>query len=86
MRACFSPNSARHCAPLSATPQTFAKTKINPGFDGAVAAMRPGERLVVIVPASLAYGRAGLYPPEVAVRRRFVVSPNALLVYEVEAE
>lgn len=60
------------------------KTKLNPGLDGAIAAMAPGERRLVIVPASLGYGRAGTYPPEVPGKRRFVVSPNALLVYEVE--
>ncbi|HTS31625.1 MAG TPA: peptidylprolyl isomerase [Bryobacteraceae bacterium] len=60
------------------------KTRINPGLDGVIAAMRPGERRVVIVPAALAYGRSGLYPPEVPGRRRFVISPNTLLVYDVE--
>jgi cyclophilin family peptidyl-prolyl cis-trans isomerase len=60
------------------------KTKINLGLDGVIAAMAPGERRVAIVPASLGYGRAGLYTPEVAGKRRLVISPNALLVYEVE--
>jgi cyclophilin family peptidyl-prolyl cis-trans isomerase len=60
------------------------KTKINLGLDSAIAAMAPGERRVVIVPAALGYGRAGLYTPEVPGKRRFVVSPNAMLVYEVE--
>lgn len=67
-------------------PASFAKTKINSGFDGAVAAMHPGERLVAIVPAPMAYGRAGLYTPEVPGKRRFIISPNALLVYEIEAQ
>jgi peptidylprolyl isomerase len=61
------------------------KTKINAGLDGAIAAMKPGERRVLIVPAALGYGRAGLYRPEVAGQRRFVISPDVLLVYEVEA-
>jgi cyclophilin family peptidyl-prolyl cis-trans isomerase len=60
------------------------KTKLNAGLDGAIAAMQPGERRVVIVPAAIGYGRAGLYPPETPGKRRFVVSPNALLVYDVE--
>jgi len=71
------------------TPQPFnidpGKTRLNPGLDSVIAAMHPGERLVAIVPASQGYGRAGSYPPEVPGKRRFVVSPNALLVYEVEA-
>jgi cyclophilin family peptidyl-prolyl cis-trans isomerase len=60
------------------------KTKINAGLDPVVAAMQPGERLVAIVPAPLAYGRSGFYPPETPGRRRFVISPHAMLVYELE--
>jgi cyclophilin family peptidyl-prolyl cis-trans isomerase len=67
-------------------PQAFPfGTKINPGFDSGVAGMAPGERRVIVVPAASAYGRAGSYTPEVPGKRRFVVSPNAMLVYEVEA-
>ena len=40
---------------------------------------------MIVVPAAAGYGRAGHYAPEVPGRRRFVVSPNAMLVYEVEA-
>jgi cyclophilin family peptidyl-prolyl cis-trans isomerase len=69
-------------------PQAFpyepGKTKLNPGLDSVLATMEPGERRIVIVPAAQAYGRAGLYPPEVKGQRRFVVSPNVLLVYDVE--
>ncbi len=72
------------------TPRVFAfeigKTKINPGLDGVIAGMRPGERKLAVVPAALGYGRTGSYPPEVPGHRRFVVSPHALLVYEVEVE
>jgi cyclophilin family peptidyl-prolyl cis-trans isomerase len=60
------------------------KTKINPGLDGVIATMLPGEQRIVIVPAKLGYGRAGLYTPEVPGKRRLVINPNALLVYEVE--
>jgi cyclophilin family peptidyl-prolyl cis-trans isomerase len=60
-------------------------TKINAGFDAGVIGMAAGERRVIVVPAAMGYGKAGLYTPEVSGRRRFVVSPNALLVYEVEA-
>jgi peptidylprolyl isomerase len=71
-------------------PQVFTidpgKSKIGPNgiLDGIVADMQPGERRLIIVPASLGYGRAGLYPPEIPGRRRFVISPNAMLVYDVE--
>jgi hypothetical protein len=60
------------------------KSKINPGLDAVIGAMSPGDRKTVIVPASLAYGKAGTYPPEVPGKRRFVVSPNAMVVYQVE--
>ncbi len=70
------------------SPKVFAfapgKTRLNPGLDGVLATMQPGERRRVIVPAAEGYGRAGLYPPESPGTRRFVVSPNALLVYDVE--
>ena len=67
-------------------PYEAGKTKINPGLDGVIAGMRPGERKLAIIPSELGYGRAGTYPPEIHGQRRFVVSPNALLVYEVEVE
>jgi peptidylprolyl isomerase len=60
------------------------KTKLNPGLDGVIGGMSPGERKTVVLPAALAYGKAGTYPPEVPGKRRFAVSPNAMLVYEVE--
>ena len=70
------------------SPQVFTvepgKTKLNSGLDSAIATMQPGERWTVIVPASLGYGRGGLYTPETPGKRRFVISPNALLVYDVE--
>jgi peptidylprolyl isomerase len=62
----------------------IGKTKINPGLDAVIASMAPGERRIVIVPAESGYGRAGAYPPEIAGKRRFVISPNTLLVYDVE--
>ncbi len=61
-----------------------AKTKVNAGFDSNVANLRAGERRVLVIPAAQAYGRAGLYTPEVAGQKRFIISPYALLVYEVE--
>jgi len=67
-------------------PHTFEPKKINPGLDGVLAKMRAGERTIVIVPAAQAYGRAGFYPPEIPGKRRFVISPYTLLVYDVEAE
>jgi peptidylprolyl isomerase len=65
-------------------PYEVGKTKINPGLDSVIAGMRPGERKLAIVPAPLGYGRTGAYTPQLPGQRRFVVSPNMLLVYEVE--
>lgn len=59
-------------------------TTVNPGLDGVLAEMAPGERRVVVVPAAAGYGMSGLYPPEVPGEPRFIISPGALLVYEVE--
>jgi peptidylprolyl isomerase len=61
------------------------KTKINPGLDGVIGGMSPGERKVVVVRASLGYGKAGWYETEVAGKRRFAISPNSMIVYEVDA-
>lgn len=60
-------------------------TKLIPGLERVVATMHAGDRRTVIVPAAQGYGRGGLYPPEVKGQPRFVISPNALLVYDLEA-
>ena len=59
-------------------------TKINPGLDAAISAMKAGEKRTVIVPASLGYGTDGFYAVQRPNEKRFVISPNTLLVYEVE--
>jgi peptidylprolyl isomerase len=70
-------------------PQTFTfvpgTTRITPGLDSVLVTMRPGERRVVVVPADLAYGPGGLYRPEIPGQPRFVISPNTLIAYDVEA-
>jgi cyclophilin family peptidyl-prolyl cis-trans isomerase len=60
-----------------------AKTKINAAMDAALAAMQPGERRVLIVPN--AYGRTGYTAPDVPGKRRFALSPETMLAYEIEA-
>jgi len=64
--------------------QAFAFTKINPGLDSVIAHMLPGERRLAIIPAALGFGVRGFYTPDVPGKRRFVISPNTLLVYDVE--
>jgi len=60
------------------------KTAVNPGFDASVAAMKPGEKRVVIVPADQAYGLNGLYTKQRPGEKRFIISPRTMLVYEIE--
>jgi len=56
---------------------------ITRGFDAAVTTMRHGEKRLVIVPAALAYGTSGYYAPSREGERRFVISPNTMLIYEI---
>jgi len=70
------------------TPAPFdfelGKTKINPGVDAIVTLMKKGERRLVIVPALLGYKTSGFYAKQHPNEKRFVISPNTLLVYEIE--
>jgi peptidylprolyl isomerase len=63
---------------------TVGTSKLNPALDAVLATLRPGDRRIVVVPPALGYGKNGLYPPEVAGRPRFIINPNALLVYNLE--
>jgi peptidylprolyl isomerase len=69
-------------------PQVFTvevgKTKLSPGLDRVIASMSAGGRRTVVVPADLAYGRAGFYAPDVPGKKRLVISPGTMLVYDVE--
>jgi cyclophilin family peptidyl-prolyl cis-trans isomerase len=69
-------------------PRIFAfapgQVRINPGLDGVIANMKPGERRTVVVPAALGYARGGLYRSDIPGVTMFVISPNSLLVYDVE--
>jgi peptidylprolyl isomerase len=60
------------------------KSRVNPGFDAALMDMRKGEKRIVILPAHLAYGTGGFYAREKEGEKRFIISPNTTLVYEVE--
>jgi peptidylprolyl isomerase len=62
----------------------LGKTKINPGVDAIIALMKKGERRLVIVPAALGYATSGFYARQRPNEKRFVISPNTLLVYEIE--
>jgi len=60
------------------------KSSVNPGLDAALMDMRKGEKRIVIFPAHLAYGTGGFYAREKKGEKRFVISPNTTLVYEIE--
>jgi peptidylprolyl isomerase len=57
---------------------------INQGFDRALGQMRVGEKRVLILSSEMAYGIGGFYAEEVKGKKRFVISPNSTLIYEVE--
>jgi cyclophilin family peptidyl-prolyl cis-trans isomerase len=61
-----------------------ADIQVNRGFDAMVARMAPGETRTIIVPGAAAYGIPGYYGQQQPGRRRFHISPNTTLVYEVE--
>ena len=63
---------------------TIGKTKINPGIDETIADMKVGEVRTVVVPSSIAYGMNGFYGKSIPGKKRFVISPNTTLVYEIE--
>ncbi len=70
------------------TPETFeymsGRTHINPGIDETLKDMKPGEKRTVIVPSKLAYDLSGFYAKEIPGKKRFIISPNTSLVYEIE--
>ena len=46
--------------------------------------MKKGEIRTLIVPADQAYGKAGFYAKERQGQKRFVISPNTVIVYSIE--
>jgi peptidylprolyl isomerase len=61
-----------------------AQVQVNRGFDAAVAQMKKGEKRILIVPSNQAYGISGYYDKEKPGQKRFHISPNTTLIYEVE--
>jgi FKBP-type peptidyl-prolyl cis-trans isomerase len=60
------------------------KTRLTPGLDESLLAMRKGERRIVIAQGQNGYGRSGYTAPEKPGTKRFVISHNTTLVYDVE--
>ncbi|OGV20394.1 MAG: hypothetical protein A3J84_06840 [Ignavibacteria bacterium RIFOXYA2_FULL_37_17] len=63
---------------------TIGKTKINPALDESIANMKPGEKRLVIVPSKLGYDNNVVYGKTIEGKKRFSISPNTSLVYEIE--
>jgi cyclophilin family peptidyl-prolyl cis-trans isomerase len=59
---------------------------IAPGIDAVLALMKPGEKRLVILSPEFGYGRSGFYGKSEPGKKRFVISPNTSLVYEVEID
>lgn len=70
------------------SPESFefvvGESSVNDGFDTVVREMKKGEKRLIIVPSALAYAGGGFYARQVEGRKRFVISPNTTLVYEIE--
>ncbi len=62
----------------------IGKTKINPALDESIADMKPGEQRTVIAQSKLAYGNNVVYGKQIEGKKRFAISPNTSLVYEIE--
>jgi len=60
------------------------KSRINAALGEALAIMRAGETRLVIAQGQAGYGRSGYTSPQKPGEKRFVISPNTTLVYEVE--
>jgi len=84
----------RFCSSADGTPQpgdqaqSFVyepgKTRVIPALKEALKTMRTGERRLLIVPAARAYGTSGFYGRQEEGEKRFVISPNTILIYAIE--
>jgi len=70
------------------TPEPFEVVVGSPcvtsGLDASIALMKKGEKRLVIVPSEQGYETSGFYAKQRIGEKRFVISPNTLLVYEIE--
>jgi len=62
------------------------ESSVTRGLDAALARMKPGARWIVIVPSEIGYPSPGYYPPARPGEPRFHISPNTLLIYDIEVE
>jgi cyclophilin family peptidyl-prolyl cis-trans isomerase len=59
-------------------------TDINPGINEMLSGMKSGEIRKVIVQSKLAYGTNAYYSKEIKGKKRFVISPNTSLIYQIK--
>ena len=65
-------------------PYTVGTTSVVPGLDAVLALMAPGEKRLVILSPEFGYGLPGFYSKPEPGKKRFVISPDTTVVYEVE--
>ena len=63
---------------------TIGSSKINPALDEMLSDMKNGEKRTVIAMSNQAYGISGFYGKTIEGKKRFVISPNTSLIYELE--
>lgn len=83
----FTSGSDGRLTPITeAAPFEFVlgESRINPGVNEALSDMKKGEKRILILTSDLAFGTSGFYAREVQGQKRFVISPNTTLVYEIE--
>jgi peptidylprolyl isomerase len=70
------------------TPEPFeavvGSPRVNSGLDASIALMKKGEKRLVIVPSEQGYKTSGFYAKQRPGEKRFVISPDTLLVFEIE--
>jgi cyclophilin family peptidyl-prolyl cis-trans isomerase len=61
----------------------LGQTELIPAISEALEGMKKREKRLLIVPSSLAYGTAGFYARPIEGQKRFVISPNTILLIEL---
>ncbi len=70
--------------PAQSFPYTLGESRVNPGIDQTLGEMKKGEKRILILPPENAYGTSGFYAKDIPGQKRFVISPNTTLIYEIE--
>jgi len=80
----YSGKLLRGLAPFDSglTDKVVGQTKFVPGFEEGLARLNVGEKAIIILPSSLAYGTAGAQNPPNS--GRYVIPPYAPIVFEIE--